>query len=70
MGIAGETEEISTKVSNLNNAKESLVNIVSDLSALSEENAVSSEETNASMEELRDTFLPNFGGRVFFAKGP
>jgi methyl-accepting chemotaxis protein len=40
----------------LNDAKNGLMEIISDLSAISEENAASTEETNASMEELNATF--------------
>lgn len=54
--IANETEVISDQISDLNAAKESLVNIISELSAVSEENAASTQETNASMEELNATF--------------
>ncbi len=47
---------ISKQVSMLNDAKNGLLGIISDLSAISEENAASTEETNASMEELNATF--------------
>ena len=48
--------EITDKIATLNRAKDSLVNIIQDLSAISEENAASAEETNASMQELNATF--------------
>ena len=48
--------EITDKIATLNRAKDSLVNIIQDLSAISEENAASAEETNASMQELTATF--------------
>ena len=48
--------DITKRVSALNTAKNSLSDIIGDLSAISEENAASTEETNASMEELNATF--------------
>ena len=50
------TENINVKVDALNIAKNSLVDIIGDLSAISEENAASTEQTNASMQELNATF--------------
>lgn len=50
------TENINIKVDALNIAKNSLVDIIGDLSAISEENAASTEQTNASMQELNATF--------------
>lgn len=47
---------IADKVQNLGRAKNSLMEIIEDLSAISEENAASTQETNASMEELNATF--------------
>ncbi|MCR5209438.1 MAG: hypothetical protein K6C99_04450 [Lachnospiraceae bacterium] len=47
---------ISVQVKSLYDAKNGLMEIISDLSAISEENAASTEETNASMEELNATF--------------
>ena len=47
---------IADKVQNLGRAKNSLMEIIEDLSAISEENAASTQQTNASMEELNATF--------------
>ena len=47
---------IAGRIQQLTDAKDALVNIISDLSAISEENAASTEETNASMQELNATF--------------
>lgn len=54
--VTESSKNISTKVSTLNESKNTLINVTSDLSAISEENAASTEETNASMEELNATF--------------
>ena len=54
--VSETSQEISERVNALNTAKRSLIEIISDLSAISEENAASTEETNASMEELNATF--------------
>ena len=54
--VSESSELISIRVAELDKAKESLLSIISDLSAISEENAASTEETNASMEELNATF--------------
>ena len=54
--VKNTSGSISERVDQLNNAKDSLMEIISDLSAISEENAASSEETSASMEELNTTF--------------
>ncbi len=54
--VANSSEEISSRVEGLESAKNNLVNIISDLSAISEENAASTEETNASVQELNATF--------------
>ena len=54
--VKDTSTNISKQVSALNDAKNSLMEIISDLSAISEENAASTEETNASMEELNATF--------------
>ena len=54
--VRNTSGSISERVDQLNNAKDSLMEIISDLSAISEENAASSEETSASMEELNTTF--------------
>ena len=50
------SSSISVQVKSLYDAKNGLMEIISDLSAISEENAASTEETNASMEELNATF--------------
>ncbi len=50
------SSNISKQIGSLNDAKNGLMEIISDLSAISEENAASTEETNASMEELNATF--------------
>ena len=54
--VKSTSSDISGQVSRLNDAKNGLLGIISDLSAISEENAASTEETNASMEELNATF--------------
>ncbi len=54
--VSGSTNSIATHIDQLNVAKDKLVEIISDLSAISEENAASTEETNASMQELNATF--------------
>ena len=54
--VFGSADVIAEKVGMLSNAKDGLVEIISDLSAISEENAASAEETNASMEELNANF--------------
>ncbi len=54
--VKATSQDISQRVSGLNSDKNSLTEIISDLSAISEENAASTEETNASMEELNATF--------------
>ncbi len=54
--VSSSSKLISERIAELDHAKESLLNIISDLSAISEENAASTEETNASMEELNATF--------------
>jgi methyl-accepting chemotaxis protein len=54
--VRNTSGSISERVDQLNNAKDSLMEIISDLSAISEENAASSEETSASMQELNVTF--------------
>ncbi|MCR4705298.1 MAG: methyl-accepting chemotaxis protein [Lachnospiraceae bacterium] len=47
---------IAGRVSSLTSAKNALMEIISDLSAISEENAASTQQTNASMSELNNTF--------------
>lgn len=54
--VTDSSTHISGRIGNLNNSKNHLVEIISDLSAISEENAASSEETTASMQELNATF--------------
>ena len=54
--VSGSADVIAEKVEMLTAAKDRLVEIISDLSAISEENAASAQETNASMEELNATF--------------
>ncbi|MBR3102339.1 MAG: methyl-accepting chemotaxis protein [Lachnospiraceae bacterium] len=54
--VKSTSEHISGRIQSLNDAKNGLMEIISDLSAISEENAASTEETNASMEELNATF--------------
>ena len=54
--VKDTSANISRRVASLNDAKNGLMEIISDLSAISEENAASTEETNASMEELNATF--------------
>ena len=54
--VKDTSSSISKQVMSLNDAKNGLTEIISDLSAISEENAASAEETNASMEELNATF--------------
>ena len=50
------TKSIADKVALLNNLKGSFNDIISELSAISQQNAASSEETTASMQELNATF--------------
>ncbi|MCR5099871.1 MAG: cache domain-containing protein [Butyrivibrio sp.] len=50
------TQTISDKVHLLKLSREKLTDIISELSAISQQNAASTEETNASMEELNATF--------------
>lgn len=54
--VSESTEVISQRITRLDEEKNSLIEIVTDLSAISEENAASTEETNASMQELSATF--------------
>lgn len=54
--VAASSNQISEQVKNLESAKDSLVGIIADLSAVSQENAAATEQTNASMEELNATF--------------
>ncbi len=50
-----EAEEIKLKTDACNEEKVSVVEIISSLSAISQENAASSQQTTASMEELNAT---------------
>lgn len=54
--VAQSSKQISEKIDSLETAKNELTHIITDLSAISEENAASTQETNASMEELNATF--------------
>ncbi len=56
VNVANSTDSIAGHIEKLTSAKDHLVEIISDLSAISEENAASTEETNASMQELNATF--------------
>ncbi|MBR5420377.1 MAG: methyl-accepting chemotaxis protein [Lachnospiraceae bacterium] len=56
LSVKESADSISKQIASLNDAKEGLTGIISDLSAISEENAASTEQTNASMEELNATF--------------
>ncbi len=56
VNVSNSTESIASHIGELNSAKDKLVEIISDLSAISEENAASTQETNASMQELNATF--------------
>ncbi|MBR5406981.1 MAG: methyl-accepting chemotaxis protein [Lachnospiraceae bacterium] len=54
--VSNNSRSISSMVKNLENAKEALVEIVENLSAISEENAASTQQTSESMNELGTTF--------------
>ena len=54
--VKSTSGSITERVDSLSQAKNRLLGIITDLSAISEENAASSEETSASMEELHTTF--------------
>lgn len=54
--VTSAAGEISGQIGNLNHAKNSLLEIITDLSAISEENAAATQQTNASMQELNATF--------------
>ena len=54
--VTDSSGHISSRIGTLNRSKDSLVSLISDLSAISEENAASTEETTASMQELNATF--------------
>ncbi len=50
-----ETEGIKGRTTSFDNSRKSVVDIVTDLSAISEENAASTQQTTASMQELNAT---------------
>ena len=54
--VDSSTKTIADKVDLLNGLKVSFNDIISELSAISQQNAASSEETTASMQELNATF--------------
>lgn len=54
--VRNTSGSITERVVSLSQAKNRLLGIITDLSAISEENAASSQETSASMEELHTTF--------------
>ena len=54
--VDNSTKMIAEKIHQLNELKTSFSDIISELSAISEQNAASTQETNASMEELNATF--------------
>lgn len=51
----GGTEQIRVSADSCNSARATVMDVISNLSAISEENAASSEETTASMQELNAT---------------
>ena len=54
--VSENSKSIGKMVTNLKSAKETLVDLVENLSAISEENAASTEQTSISMNELDTTF--------------
>ncbi|MBQ9610863.1 MAG: methyl-accepting chemotaxis protein [Lachnospiraceae bacterium] len=54
--VQDSVEDTETKTNTMNDRKDELVNIMVELSAISEENAAATQQTNASMEELDATF--------------
>ena len=54
--VSENSKSIGKMVTNLKSAKETLVDLVENLSAISEENAASTEQTSISMTELDTTF--------------
>ena len=50
-----ETEQIRGRADSCDSARASVMDIITNLSAISEENAASAEETTASMQELNAT---------------
>lgn len=49
------TEQIRSSATSCNHAKEAIVDVISSLSSISEENAATSQETNTSMQKLNTT---------------
>ena len=54
--VADGTRRINDRIDAVNNSKNNLIEVISDLSAISQENAAATEQTNASVEELNATF--------------
>ncbi len=54
--VSEGTKRINERIDAVNSSKNNLIEVISDLSAISEENAAATEETNASVEELNATF--------------
>ncbi|MBR1633670.1 MAG: methyl-accepting chemotaxis protein [Lachnospiraceae bacterium] len=54
--VSEGTGRINSRIDAVNNSKNNLIEIISDLSAISQENAAATQETNASVEELNATF--------------
>ena len=54
--VDNSTKTIADKIKLLNKLKVDFADIISELSAISQQNAASTQETNASMEELNATF--------------
>ncbi|MBR6395710.1 MAG: cache domain-containing protein [Lachnospiraceae bacterium] len=54
--VEQSTKDIESKIYMLGDLKTSFIDIISELSAISQQNASSTQETNASMEELNATF--------------
>lgn len=54
--VSEGTGRINDRIDAVNSSKNNLIEIISDLSAISQENAAATEETNASVEELNATF--------------
>lgn len=60
------TEQIRASAESCDSARTAVIDVISNLSAISEENAASTEETNASMQELNATLnlLANEAGKL------
>ena len=54
--VSEGTGRINSRIDAVNNSKNNLIEIISDLSAISQENAAATQQTNASVEELNATF--------------